>query len=70
MRPTVSYPRSPEAGRALLDVFLILTVLLGAWFTGQWIYGPVELDKFHPGYFLPTVAGGLLASATAAEVGQ
>jgi tellurite resistance protein len=64
------YPRAPGAGRVLLDVFLVLTVLLGAWFTGQWIYGPVELDKFHPGYFLPTVAGGLLASATAAEVGQ
>ena len=64
------YPHSAGAGRALTDVFLVLTVLLGAWVTGQWIYGPVELDKFHPGYFLPTVAGGLLASATAAEVGQ
>jgi tellurite resistance protein len=64
------YPHAPGAGRVLLDVFLTLTVLLGAWFTGQWIYRPVELDNFHPGYFLPTVAGGLIASAGAAEVGQ
>ncbi len=64
------YPHAPHAGRALFDVFLVLTVLLGAWFTGQWMYGGLELDRFHPGYFLPTVAGGLLASAGAAAVGQ
>jgi tellurite resistance protein len=43
------YPYAPGAGRALLDVFLVLTVLLGAWFTTQWIYGPSQLDRFHPG---------------------
>jgi tellurite resistance protein len=64
------HPHAPGAGRVLLDMFLVLTVLLGAWFTGQWIYGPVQLDTFHPGYFLPTVAGGLIASAGAADVGQ
>ncbi|MGX7677520.1 SLAC1 family transporter [Jatrophihabitans sp. DSM 45814] len=64
------YPHGAGTGRLLLDVFLVLTVLLGAWFTGQWIYGPLEVDQFHPGYFLPTVAGGLIASAGAAEVGQ
>lgn len=64
------YPHAEAAGRVMLDVFLVLTVLLGAWFTGQWIYGPLELDKLHPGYFLPTVAGGLIASFGAAAVGQ
>ncbi len=64
------YPHAEVPGRVLVDVFLALTVLLGAWFTGQWIYGPLELDRFHPGYFLPTVAGGFVASAAAAEVGQ
>ncbi|MFC1411974.1 TDT family transporter [Streptacidiphilus sp. N1-12] len=65
------YPHAPQAGRVLFDVFLALTVLLGAWFTGQWMYGGgLDLDRFHPGYFLPTVAGGLLASAGAAAVGQ
>jgi tellurite resistance protein len=64
------YPHAQSAGRAVTDVFLGLTVLLGGWFTGQWIYGSLELDKFHPGYFLPTVAGGLIASASSASVGQ
>jgi tellurite resistance protein len=64
------YPHAGTAGRLLTDVFLALTVVLGGWFTGQWIYRPVDLDKFHPGYFLPTVAGGLIASAAAASVGQ
>lgn len=64
------YPHAHEAGRVLVDVFVALTVLLGGWFIGQWIYGPLELDAFHPGYFLPTVAGGLVASIGAADVGE
>ncbi|WP_405984214.1 TDT family transporter [Streptomyces sp. NBC_00872] len=63
-------PHAPSAGKVLVDIFLVLTVLLGGWLTGQWIYGPLELDRLHPGYFLPTVAGGLVAAASAAEVGQ
>jgi tellurite resistance protein len=30
----------------------------------------LNLDRLHPGYFLPTVAGGLVASGSAAVVGQ
>lgn len=30
----------------------------------------MNLDTFHPGYFLPTVAGGLVAAGSAAQVGQ
>jgi tellurite resistance protein len=64
------YPHAAQTGRALIDIFIVLTVALGGWFTGQWIYGSLDLDKFHPGYFMPTVAGGLIASAAAAEAGQ
>ncbi len=64
------YPHAAGAGRILVDIFVVLTVLLGGWFIGQWIYAPIELDAFHPGYFLPTVAGGLVASIGAAEVGE
>ncbi|MEU0838564.1 TDT family transporter [Streptomyces sp. NPDC005962] len=63
-------PYSPAAGRILVDVFLVLTVLFGGWLTGQWICGHMELDRMHPGYFLPTVAGGLVSCASAARVGQ
>lgn len=64
------YPHAHATGRVTFDVFLSLTVLLGGWFTGQWIYTPMNLDTFHPGYFLPTVAGGLVAAGGAAQVGQ
>ncbi|MBC3842124.1 TDT family transporter [Streptacidiphilus sp. 4-A2] len=63
-------PYAETTGKVLVDLFLTLTVLLGGWFTGQWIYGSLELDRLHPGYFLPTVAGGLVASASAGDVGQ
>jgi tellurite resistance protein len=64
------YPYAPRAGRVLVDVFLAATVLLGGWFTGQWIHGHLEADHLHPGYFLPTVAGGLVGSACCAQIGQ
>lgn len=63
-------PYCPTAGKILVDVFLVLTVLFGGWLTGQWICGHMELDRMHPGYFLPTVAGGLVSCASAARVGQ
>jgi tellurite resistance protein len=64
------YPHAASAGAVLVDCFLALTVIVGGWFTGQWIYGRLELDQLHPGYFLPTVAGGMIASFSAAHVGQ
>ncbi|HEX4470534.1 MAG TPA: hypothetical protein VH085_01095 [Nocardioides sp.] len=64
------YPHAATAGRVVVDVFIALVVLLAAWFTGQWMYGPLEFTKLHPGYFLPSVAGGLVASIGAADVGQ
>jgi tellurite resistance protein len=63
------YPHAAASGRVITDFFIALTVLVGSWFTGQWIYGPLDLDRFHPGYFLPTVAGGLIAAEGAALVG-
>ena len=64
------YPLSHGAGTVVVDVLIAVTVILGGWFTGQWIYRPVPLAAMHPGYFLPTVAGGFVASASAALVGQ
>ncbi|WP_433286622.1 hypothetical protein ACQPZQ_30915 [Pseudonocardia sp. CA-142604] len=63
-------PHAPAVGTALTDLFIALTVIHGAWFTGQLIYGDYAFDQLHPGYFLPTVAGGLVASMSAAAVGQ
>ncbi|MEV4534324.1 hypothetical protein AB0J82_10895 [Asanoa sp. NPDC049518] len=63
-------PRAHTAAVVVVDVFIGLTVLYGGWITGQWIYGPIEAGKIHPGYFLPTVAGGFVASIAATGVGQ
>jgi tellurite resistance protein len=57
-----------SAGRVLVVVFLIVTIVIGGWLTGQWIAGEVDQDKVHPGYFLPTVAGGLVGAFCAAQV--
>ena len=66
----VLYPLDHAAGMVVVDVLVVATVLLAGWFTGQWIYRPPPLASLHPGYFLPSVAGGLLAAASAALVGQ
>jgi tellurite resistance protein len=63
-------PYAHGLATVLIDVLVVLIVLLGGWFTGFWMRGGVDLDRLHPGYFLPTVAGGLVASAGAAAVGQ
>lgn len=63
------YPHAPTTGRAVVVIFLTLTVLAGGWYTGQWIYSSLTFASLHPGYFLPTVAGGLVASAAAAAIG-
>ncbi len=43
---------------------------LAGWLTGQWIYRPLELERLHPGYFLPSVAGGYVASIGAVTPSQ
>lgn len=63
-------PYWPRTGAVLVDVFIALVVLLGGWYTGFWMRGGTDIDRLHPGYFRPTVAGGLVASACATDVGQ
>ncbi|HEX4088316.1 MAG TPA: hypothetical protein VHZ33_06335 [Trebonia sp.] len=64
------FPQAATAGRVITDLFIALTMLLAGWFVGQWFVEPLDLDRYHPGYFLPTVAGSLVASQGAALVGQ
>ena len=56
------------AGRVLVIVFLAVTIGIGSWLTGQWMTGGIELDSVHPGYLLPTAAGGLIGANAAAQV--
>jgi tellurite resistance protein len=56
------------AGRVLVVVFLAVTVAIGGWLTGEWMTGGIKPDSVHPGYFLPTAAGGLIGANAAAQV--
>ena len=56
------------AGRVLVIVFLAATIAIGGWLTGQWLTGGIELGSVHPGYLLPTAAGGLIGANAAAQV--
>jgi tellurite resistance protein len=60
----------PDVARPVFDGLTVLMVVLAGWLTGQWIYGPLSFDRLHPGYFLPSVAGGYAASGGAAALGQ
>lgn len=63
------YPYAAVAGRVIVAVCLAGTVIVGGWMTGQWIAADLDPGDVHPGYFLPTVAGGFVASITAAQAG-
>jgi tellurite resistance protein len=54
---------APQAGTTIFLVLVVLIALYGGWVSGQWIIADMPLDRWHPGYFLPTVAGPLLAAA-------
>lgn len=62
-------PYHRGAGAAVFVTGLILTLLLGGWLTGGWILQDLTLAQWHPGYLLPTVAGGLIAAAGSASLG-
>ena len=61
---------APSVGRDLVDVFVGLVLVLGGYLTAEWMMSTLTIDQIHPGDFLPTVAGGLLASLSASTVGQ
>jgi tellurite resistance protein len=62
-------PHAAGVAKPLYLVFSIMTVLFGGWVTGQWIIDDMDESKINPGYFLPTVAGGLIAANGAAIFG-
>jgi tellurite resistance protein len=59
---------APASGRVLVIVFLAVTIAIGGWLTGQWMTGGIDRDSVHPGYFLPTAAGGLIGASAAAQI--
>ena len=62
-------PHEPSLAHTIIAILIAGLVTLGSWFIGHWMSRPVSLEKLHPGYFLPTVAGGLISAAAAAACG-
>lgn len=61
-------PAPRSAGRTLVVVFFAVTTVVGAWLEGQWTGGDLDQASVHPGYYLPTVAGGLVGVITLSQV--
>ncbi|HTW02544.1 MAG TPA: hypothetical protein VMF87_19725 [Streptosporangiaceae bacterium] len=57
------------AGEVVFGCSVVLVVLGGAWITGDWITCDGAIRHWHPGYYLPTAAGGLLAGGASAALG-
>ena len=57
------------AGEIIFGCSAALVVLAGAWITGDWIVLDDDIRRWHPGYYLPTAAGGLLAGGASATLG-
>ncbi|MEW1780076.1 hypothetical protein [Streptomyces sp. NPDC086777] len=59
-------PHVDTVGKCVYLVAFVVTVIRGGFLTGVWIRVDMKLVDWHPGYFLPTVAGGLPAVGGAA----
>jgi tellurite resistance protein len=57
------------AGEVVFGCSAVLTVVVGAWLMGDWIAIDGDIRRWHPGYFLPLAAGGLLGAAGSAALG-
>lgn len=61
---------APTVAKTVFDVIAILIVALAGHLIGQWTSTPLVLDQLHPGYFLPSVAGGYVGALAASTFGQ
>ncbi|MFZ4893826.1 transporter [Plantibacter sp. Mn2098] len=60
---------APLAGEIVVVVMIAVAAVFAAWILGHWASGRVQAAAIHGGYFLPTVAAGLVAAGAAAKVG-
>lgn len=63
------YGLVPVAGVVLVVASIATAAVFAAWVLSFWTSGSLQMDAMHGGYFLPTVAAGLVAATAAAEVG-
>ena len=59
----------PLAGTVLVTLSIVGVALFAGWILSFWVRGGLTPESFHPGYLLPTVGGGLVASLAATSIG-
>ena len=62
-------PYAHGPAKVVFLIFFVVTILFGGWVTGQWFVGELDPVRFHPGYLLPTVAGGFVGAEGCAIFG-
>ncbi|MBK4347393.1 transporter [Lacisediminihabitans changchengi] len=60
---------APVPGQIVVALSIAAAAGFATWLISYWLSGALELTAIHGGYFLPTVAAGFVASATAQSVG-
>ena len=63
-------PYAAGTAKVLFLVFFTGTFAVAGWIVGDWIAGGLKQHLFHPGYFLATVAAGLIGGEEAASFGM
>jgi tellurite resistance protein len=63
------FPLLPWAGTTMVIASIVAAGLFAGWILASWTTGRLQIDAVHGGYFLPTVAAGLVAATASAEVG-
>ncbi len=56
------------AGAVVVWTAAVVAFVFGSWFTARLLTAPSSLGPVHPGYLLPTVAGGLISAQALAVV--
>jgi tellurite resistance protein len=51
-----------DPAKGIFIFFFVLTIGFGGWLTGEWVLGEIDETRFHPGYYLPTCAGGFIGA--------
>jgi tellurite resistance protein len=66
---TIFLVRANSFGRTLVVIFAVLTLVGGLAVVAAWFVARLPLGAYHPGFYLPTAGGSLIAAQCVTELG-